>query len=283
MKHCINCQAELEDDAMFCGNCGHPQPGAEEGKIDAPNVEPQPVPQPQPEVQHVQAPSPQQPQGGPPPVPMQPQPVPPPPPKPPTELQLDGKRYFKWLSAGLLGTIEPIHGLLAAIVPFLITLFNTLAVTRSMMWHAGGFFLVWFINIVVMAVLPIIAWVLKKHYVKDDVSLKDVFSQYSSYHNIVFLISFVVMIFGMAIPFAAASGFAQIFWLLGRLMPMFSLLAALNCLLVARDDARVKKAWSVTLIMVAVFYVLFYLMHGITYAGMKWGARKFLGGFGFDW
>ncbi len=248
MKNCQFCQAELDDSAAFCSQCGNKQQAA------VVQAQPQMPQAPPPVLDPVQAP--------PPPAYY----APPPPPKEPSLLASEGKRYMSWLTRGFLGTSEPIHLLYAAIVPFLIALFYTLSMARFMSWHAGGFFLLWFFSMVMVAALPAAAWLLNRFWLKAEAGLIETFSAFSSFSNVILPLAFVVMILGLA-----GAGFA---FTLGSLIPVL-VLAASAMLLVPAAGGDQKKLWLAVLILAAVFIVLQIIWGSIYSAGRSWGFPRF--------
>lgn len=274
MKNCLYCQAELNDEAMFCGKCGKRQEAVAEENIVAPVAQPeevpvsyqsQPPPQGYPAVAQPYSPQQQGVPGAPPPYP-QPYPIEP---KPPSALALEGKRYFNWLGKGILGTTEPMHVLFAAIVPFLITLFYTLASSRMMNWHAGGFFLLWFFNMIMIVAMPTAAWFCKRYWLKEDESWQDTFARYSSYLNIVLPITLFVMILGFII---SLGGFIHLLSIL-HLVPVLWLVATIfTC--TSGSKASAKQLWLVSLVLIAVYIILSLIGNSILVAGGQWGAMR---------
>ncbi|HZK29013.1 MAG TPA: zinc ribbon domain-containing protein [Clostridia bacterium] len=279
MKHCINCQAELNDDAKFCAKCGKQQEPDTQETIASPVTPPSmaqpdvgqaPYPQPPPaQAPHPGAgPYPPQQQQGAPGAPPPPYPYPSEP-KPPSALALEGKRYFAWLGKGIFGTTEPMHFLFAAIVPFLISLFYTLAASKMMNWHAGGFFLMWFFNMIIIVAMPAAAWFGKRYLLKEDISAQDAFAQYSSYLNIVLPITLLIMILGFAI---SLGGFIHLLSIL-HLVPVLLLVASiLTC--ISGSNAGMKKLWLVSLVLIAVYIILSLISSSILVAGGQWGAMR---------
>lgn len=260
MKNCPFCQTELGDKAVFCSHCGNRQPETQAADQAVTQAVTQAPPPP------VQAPAPGTAQA---PVPPYPYPQQVQAPKPPSALALEGKRYFSWLGQGFLGTDEPMHFLFAAIIPFLITLFHTLSTGKMMNWHAGGFFLLWFFNIILMIALPAVAWLCKRYWLKEEIGFQGAFARYSSYQNIVLPISLFVMILGLAISIDSTGGinFLSVFM---HLIPILSFAAAaLTCL--ANSKADTRKLWLIMLVLTVAYIILFFLSNLILRAGMTWG------------
>lgn len=185
---------------------------------------------------------------------------------PPSQIAIDGKRYFNWLSKGMLGTKEPMHILFAAIIPFLTTLIYTLSSAPFYDWHAGGFFLVWFFSILFVAAIPAAAWLLKTYVFKEKVEFKNLFSEYASYFNIIFLYSFLVMIFVLAI---GGVGPANLFYALYKGTLVFSLLAGVAAIVSKPETGQ--KTWLTLLIMGCIFVVLTFIIVAIEwYALTRW-------------
>ncbi|NMA18320.1 MAG: hypothetical protein GX939_06140 [Clostridiaceae bacterium] len=191
-----------------------------------------------------------------------------PPPNPPSALALDSNRYFTWLKNGIFGTLEPMHLLLASIAPFLVALFFTLGRAGWMFWHAGGFFLTWFFNMIMIAGLPVIAWLLKNHLLKQTADLKAVCSEYASYHTIPAMIMLVVMLLGLA------AGGTTLVSSLFSYVRLLSLGAALMCLFAPRDQDTIKRMWKIMMIILAVFIVLVYLADLFLTLGVSWSSYK---------
>ncbi len=197
----------------------------------------------------------------------------PPPPKEPSQLALAGKQYFPWLKNGIFGTKEPMHILFAAIVPLLIVFFFTLGTASQMNWHAGGFFLTGFFNLIYVAVLPVAVWLIKKFWEKDDTaSLDSVFAEYSSYHNIVLPVAFIAMILGIIVPVYHFS--AHIIAVMFQFVRWLSLGAAITCLLSSRDGD--SKAWLKVVAVIVVFAALWFIVGACYTAGFKWGISSSL-------
>ena len=247
MKNCQFCNAELDDHAAFCSQCGNKQADI---TVTTAAVTPPPAPYPYPP----QAAA----------------------PKEPSALALEGRRYFKWLTGGIFGNEEPMHLLFAAIVPFVITLFYTLASARMMNWHAGGFFLLWFFSIVQIVALPAVAWLLKRHMLKQEVKIVDVFSTYASFHTIILPVALLVLLFGLTVSMTSAGGIRFIS-ALRLLIPLLSFAASL-LLSVHDSEAPLSKKWQLILALTGVFIVLHVLDSAILTAGMNWGLYKGLSG-----
>ena len=255
MKNCQYCQAELDDKAVFCSRCGNKQPEAPAAEPTVTVAPPAGQP-PLPAAADLPAP----------PYPYTQQPQAP---KAPSALALEGKRYFRWLGQGVLGTDEPMHFLFAAIVPFLITLFYTLSSGKMMNWHAGGFFLLWFFNLILMVAMPTAAWLCKRYWLGEEMDFQGAFARYSSYQNIVLPISFFIMILGLAISMTSLGGMNFLSLLL-HLVPILSFAAAtLTC--ISGSQAGTKKLWLVVLALAIVYIILFFLINLILMAGVNWG------------
>ncbi len=196
--------------------------------------------------------------------------VPPPyqPPKPPSALALDSKRYFGWLKNGIFGTLEPIHLLFASIAPFLVAFFFTLGRAGWMSWHAGGFFLTWLFNIVMIAGLPVVAWLLKTKLMKQPSDLKAVCTEYASYHTIPALIMLVVMVLGLA------AGGTTLVTSLFSYVRLLSLGAALMCLFAPRDQSTIKRMWQIVMILFVAYIVLVYLADLFLGLGIRWAYKS---------
>ena len=243
MKNCQFCQAELDDHAVFCSHCGNKQ-----GDVSVAAVHQVP------------------------PVPPYPYPPQPTEPKEPSALALDAQRYGKWLKEGIFGTTEPMHILFAAAIPFVITLLYALSGAKLANWHAGAFFLSWFFSIVQIAAMPAVAWLVKRHMMKQDATFEDTFSTFASFHTIVLPIALLVMIFGFSVSVSSAGGL-QFIRTLRLLIPVLSLSGAtLVCLHDAQ--ATLAKKWQVVLVLVATFLMLHLLDNTIQTAGVKWGLLK---------
>ncbi|MDI9461351.1 MAG: zinc ribbon domain-containing protein [Saccharofermentanales bacterium] len=264
MKNCINCNAEIVDNAVFCPKCGYdqrlaPEMARQEVGGYAQNQQPYQAPAPQQQA----APYPPQPGAYPP-----PQGAYPPPYQqgPPSQLAIYGKRYFGWLLSGILGTKEPMHLLFAAIVPFLTTLIYTLSNAPFYAWHAGGFFLVWFFAIVFVAVVPVLAWVLKTFMLKERVKITDVISEYCSYFNIILPFALFAMIFALAIKGIGPSNF---FYVLYQGTLLFSLLAGVAT--ISSKPGREKKLWLSLLVMGFLLILFVFLLNTISWhAAYRW-------------
>lgn len=263
MKKCQFCQTDLADDAVFCSQCGNRQLEAAEADLAMPEAPPT-----------VQPPAPEGISPSAPPYPYPP-PYPPQPPAPPSALALEGRRYFAWLGKGFLGTVEPMHLLFAAIVPFLITLFYTLASAKLFNWHAGGFFLTWFFNLILMAVMPVSAWLCRRYWLKDDIGLPDFFARFSSLMNLVLPISLFVMLLGMVISMTSTGGLNFLTMIL-QLIPLLIFAASLLvCLSGPRADIR--KLWLLVLVLTLVYLTFFSFCNLILTASAKWGWRLLAG------
>lgn len=259
MKKCQFCQADLADDAVFCSQCGNRQVDPSQLVEETPVVDAAPI----------QAPPP--PEG---PVPPQvpypyPQAYPPPPPSPPSALALDGKRYFPWLGKGILGSEEPMHFLFAAIIPFLITLFQTLAGAKLFNWHAGAFFLVWFFNMIMIIAMPTLAWLMRRYAFKDPISYPDAFARFSSHMNLVLPITLFVMLLGLVISVNSAGGLNFLGMIL-HLIPLLIYGASL-VLCLSKIQAEVKKIWIIVILLTLAYLILFSLTNLIVSAGARWG------------
>lgn len=261
MKNCRNCGTELADDAMFCSHCGSRQddlpetPGpavSEQAPVPPPSMETPPAAGAQ------QSEYPQ--------VPPYPYAYPPQPPKAPSAIALDGKRYFRWLLKGFLGTSEPIHLLFAAIVPFLISLFMTLEAARLMRWHAGGFFLLWFFTLIILVIMPVMAWVMKRYLLKEEDGLVQACSRFSSYLNMVLPVSLLALILGAVLP---AGTFISV---LMYVVPVLILMATVMTS-VFGSAAEMPKVWLVALILTGIFFFLIFVYSAILGAGLQWGLR----------
>ncbi|NLK01458.1 MAG: zinc ribbon domain-containing protein [Clostridiaceae bacterium] len=266
MKNCINCNAEIADNAVFCPKCGHDQRLAPE--VAGQEVGGYAQNQQQP-YQAYQAPAPQQ-QAAP--YQSQPGTYPPqgayPPPYqqgPPSQLAIYGKRYFGWLLSGILGTKEPMHLLFAAIVPFLTTLIYTLSNAPFYAWHAGGFFLVWFFAIVFVAAIPVLAWALKTFLLKESVKITNVISEYCSYFNIILPFSLFAMIFALAIRGISPANF---FYALYQGTLLFSLLAGVATIF--SKPGKEKNNWLSLLAMGFLFILFTFILNTIGYAALRW-------------
>ena len=183
-------------------------------------------------------------------------------PKEPSQMALDGKRYFGWLFKGILGTKEPMHMLLAAIVPFLTTLFYTLSIAPFFNWHAGGFLLVWLFVIIFVAAIPVVAWLLKSNLLKEKIEFRNLFSEYASYFNVIFLYSVLAMIFALA---SGAVGPNNFFYNFYKGTLLFALLAGIAS--VVSQPAKEKKTWASLLIMGGAFIVLTFFI-----VALEWNA-----------
>ncbi len=309
MKNCEFCGTQISADSAFCANCGHPQQKVHEGQmnqvvseapeeVDQVAVEPMAAaapafgeqvaapappyampPAPAPEAftapvegQPMQSTPPQEPAAY---YPATQPNVPgvPPAPKAPSKLAIEAKGYFPWLTKGMLGTTAPMNILFAAIVPFLVAFFFTLGNARGMGWHAGAFFLTWFINIIFIGVLPIAVWFIKKYWEKNEAAtLESVFAEYSSYHNIALPVVLFAMILGMAIsvPYFGAHIVSMMF----QFVRYISLGAALACLLSPRD--AVSKTWLKIVAVIGIFVLLLFIVGACYSAGFKWGFRSLL-------
>ncbi|MGI6616770.1 MAG: zinc-ribbon domain-containing protein [Saccharofermentanales bacterium] len=190
------------------------------------------------------------------------------PPKPPSALALDSKRYFNWLKNGIFGTLEPMHLLLASIAPFLVAFFFTLGRAGWMSWHAGGFFLTWLFNMVMVAGLPVVAWLLKNHLLKQPADLKAVCAEYASYHTIPAMIMLLVMVIGLA------AGGTTLVTSLFSYVRLLSLGAALMCLFAPRDQDAIKRMWKIMMIVLAAFIVLVYLADLFLSLGIRWSYKS---------
>jgi hypothetical protein len=258
MKNCHNCGMELADDAVFCGRCGSKQ----ELPAEAVNAASQ---------QSQEAP-PVQPKAGPPQAPPQAAyptyPYPPQPPRPPSELSLAARRYPGWFASGFFGTEEPMHLLFTIIVPFFVSLFASLQAARLMSWNAGGFFLIWFFTMIIMAAMPTMAWVSRRFMLKETDTLLRAFARFSSYLNMVLPISILTFILGAVLP--AGTFISVLMYVVLILIFAASIMTAVGGL--AREP---KKIWLVILTMAGVFFVLLFLYSAISSAGAGWGAPRF--------
>ncbi|MFA5585079.1 MAG: zinc ribbon domain-containing protein [Saccharofermentanales bacterium] len=271
MKNCHNCGVGLDENALFCFQCGSKQEILEAQAAHHPQPQVQ-APPPAPPYPYQQPPQPGMQQ---PPQPGAQQPpyayYPPPQPKEPSALALDGKRYPGWLFKGLLGSSEPIHLLYAAIVPFLITLFATLGAASLMSWHAGGFFLLWFFNLIIMAAMPAVAWVFARLIAKKQEGLVALCVRFSSYMNVVLAVSFLTMLLGIAIP---AGSFTMV---LSYVVPILILAASLLVASQGQEEEN-RPLWPVFLAITGAFIFLLFVFNAILGVGMAWGTRSLLGG-----
>ncbi len=274
MKNCQFCQAELADDAVFCSKCGNRQVEVAQDQAATPEVAAVPEPAAAPEPPAAPPPAPQDlaSPGHPPypyPHPPQAHPYPPQAPAPPSALALEGRRYFTWLGKGFLGTEEPMHMLFAAIVPFLITLFYTLASSKLFNWHAGGFFLSWFFNMILMVLMPTATWVCRRYWLKDEISLPDAFARFSSLMNLVLPITLFVMLLGLVISVNSAGGLNFLTMIL-HLIPLLIFAASLIiCLSGPRPGIR--KIWMIVLALTLVYLIFFSINSLILSAAARWG------------
>lgn len=254
MKNCVNCNAEIADNVQFCPKCGHRQDVAPVAYAAAAPQNTNPPPQGQP-------------------YPQQAPPYPPSPPQAPSELGLAGKRYFNWLLTGILGTRESMHLLFAAIVPFLTSLIYTLSSAPYYSWHAGGFFLVWFFTIVYIAAIPLASWLVKNFLLKEKAEFTEVFSEYSSYFNVILPFSVLAMIFSLAISSFSTGNF---FYALYKGILLLVLMAGVATLV--SKDRDIKKTWLTLLIMGGAFILLTFIIATIeTHAAVRWAklGRRF--------
>lgn len=250
MKQCVNCQAPLNDGDQFCATCGQAQPQAGATPPQQPAQQPS-QPQPQPPAQ----------------PPAQPQYAqqPPPPPRPPSQLQKDGKNYFKWLFGGAIGGSDlSMHPLLASIVPLLITLFMTLSVAPTMAWHAGGFFLYWLFAIVFYAGMVALGYVADRFILKNQRSFAAFYAKQSSYQLITFGLTILAFIFGLI--FGTMIGFGGIFHLAVAIYILMSVLLTVDW--TAKDS---KKVWLAMLVIGASFILLYTVLNQIQIAGVSMG------------
>ncbi len=292
MKKCPFCGNDIDINAAFCGYCGKPQAPVEaQAAVESPPVappvggeevmaatHPEYAPQQMPppgypameQGAQQQAPPPQYPPAGYYP-PQQGVPGFAPPPKEPSKLALYAKGYLPWLTKGFLGTKEPMHILLAAIVPFLVAFFFTLGTASQMDWHAGAFFLTWLFNIVYIAVLPVAVWLIKKFWEKDESATPEsVFAEYSSYHNIILPVVFVTMILGIAFPVYHFS--AHFIAVMFQFVRLLSLGAAFACLFSPRD--AVSKTWLKIIALIGVFVAMWFVVGACYTAGIRWGISR---------
>ncbi|MGI6235906.1 MAG: hypothetical protein ACOYI6_11780 [Christensenellales bacterium] len=282
MKACVFCGKAIDDDATFCGYCGNRQSVAESketvqapaetfqtpgGYAPATNYNAadygarQQVPPPAPSAGYNAYPPKQQqtppqypPQGGGyyPPQPGAPG-FAPQPPREPSKLALHAKNYWSWFGKGFLGTKEPMHLLLASIIPFLVTLFFTLADVLNTRWSAVAFFLMWIMNMVYMAALPVLVWLIKRYWGKDETAtLESVSAEYSSYHNVILPYVFLVMILSIGLSFARTGSIVVSY--MCTFARLLSLGAALTCLLSSpRENA--SKTWLKVIVIISAFFL----------------------------
>ncbi|MDD4540772.1 MAG: zinc ribbon domain-containing protein [Eubacteriales bacterium] len=171
-------------------------------------------------------------------------------------LKIDSKRYFSWLREGLLGSEASIHPLLAAIIPFVITLFSTLAAAPYFAWRAGPFFLFWLLTIITYGVMLFGGYLVERSILKGNKDLKQYFSRFSSLQTMILpltLFAFVVNLFtSPAYKVAHYYAVGGEFWFIfTRLIPILLLISTYLSLSFEKRERR-KQVFA-TLVVAVVF------------------------------
>lgn len=162
-----------------------------------------------------------------------------------SRLKTDGKHYFPWLAKSFFGSDESIHPLLASIVPFLVTLFSTLAVAPYFNWRAGPFFIFWLVAIVTYGAMFFIGYLAERNILKGNKEIGRYFARFSSLQTMVLgsaILAFIVNLFSnSAYKIAHYYVDGGEFWLIfTRLIPILVLVTTLLSLSFEKRERRLS-------------------------------------------